>query len=69
LTARTQPFNAGAMALLFAIAGKQGTLRLKFIFAVGRNFAAVNSGSMLDGPNEFQPPAKALYDHLRQKVE
>jgi hypothetical protein len=69
LTARTQPFNAGAMALLFAIAGKQGTLRLKFIFAVGRNFAAANSGSMLDGPNEFQPPAKALYDHLRQKVE
>ena len=24
---------------------------------------------MLDGPNEFQPPAKALYDHLRPKVE
>jgi hypothetical protein len=57
------------LALLFAIAGKQGTLRLKFIFAVGRNFAAANSDSMLDGPNEFQPPAKALYDHLRPKVE
>jgi hypothetical protein len=58
-----------ATALLIAIAGKQGTLRLKFIFAAGRNFAAANSGSVLDGPNEFEPPAKALYDHLTPKVE
>jgi len=56
-----------AMTLL--VAGKQGTLRLKFIFTAGRNFAAANSGSMLDGPNEFQSPVKALYDHLRPKVE
>lgn len=58
-----------AMALLVAIAGKQGALRLKFIFAAGRNFAAANRGSMLDRPNEFQPPVKALYDHLTPKVD
>jgi hypothetical protein len=57
------------MALLFAIAGKQGTLRLKFIFAADPNFAAANSGSVPDGPNEFQTPAKALYDHLTSKVD
>jgi hypothetical protein len=58
-----------ALVLFFRDLRQIERTKTKVNLATGRNFVAANSGSMFDGPNEFQPSANTLDDHLTPKVQ